>query len=60
MAQVRRYEQKLAMGRQFEEGVANLTSHLKTDKMLAENFRSDPACLGAPRARRSRGRRAAS
>ena len=41
MASIRRYEHKLAIGRQNEERVADLTSYLKTDKMLAENFRSD-------------------
>ena len=38
---IRRYEQKLAQGRQHEEAVADLAGHLATDKMLRENYRSD-------------------
>ena len=41
MSSIRRYEHKLAVGRRAEEAVADLSSHLATDKMLRENFRSD-------------------
>ena len=41
MASIRRYEHKLASVRQAEEGIAELSRHLKTDKMLRENFQSD-------------------
>jgi hypothetical protein len=41
MASIRRYEHKLASVRHAEEGIADLSRHLKTDKMLRENFQSD-------------------
>ena len=41
MSSIRRYEHKLSVGRRHEEGVAELSRHLATDKMLRENFTSD-------------------
>ena len=41
MNAIRRYEDKLVVGRRMEEKRADLSRHLATDKMLSENFRSD-------------------
>ena len=41
MASIRRYEHKLATQRRDGERVDALVSHLATDKMLRENFKSD-------------------
>jgi len=41
MSSIRRYEHKLAVGREADMKVQALSNHLMTDKMLRENFRSD-------------------